>query len=165
MTQYTFAGTPTSTSRFDPSTQITEVGTRPIGGCSPSPAEVRFKKVLSVFLTDGSAGYGHALRKTEMNFDAFFDRAGAILGIDDDGTALLLDLLDPSSTVPPRSPVHRNPGDQYRQPKPAGPPEEGERLTAAARQRSAPSRYNNLDRPSPTMACRQRGAARCRLTG
>jgi len=102
LTRYTFAGTPTSTSRFDASTQITEVGTRLIGGCSPSPAEVRFKQVLSVFLTDGSAGYGHALRKTEMNFDAFFDRAGAILGIVDDGTALLLDLLDPAGTVQPR---------------------------------------------------------------
>ena len=96
----TFAGSPTSTDPADPGNHIGPVGGH-IPGCPTPPAGFTFKKILSVFLEDAAAGYGHALKKSEMNLEDFIARSAAILDIDDEGAEMLLDLLDPASSVQP----------------------------------------------------------------
>jgi hypothetical protein len=67
--------------------------------CS-NPMNFTLKDILNVFLPHSSQGFGDNLKKSEMNFDSFLNRAGKILGFSDK-VAGIKNLLDPSKTTEP----------------------------------------------------------------
>ncbi|MEL6986344.1 MAG: hypothetical protein AAGK97_00800 [Bacteroidota bacterium] len=61
-----------------------------------------FKDVLEVFLKNSSAGLNDVLKKTEMNFDSFLNRAKKIHDVlDDEKIDEIKTYLDPNSTTNP----------------------------------------------------------------
>lgn len=103
--RYTYAGEAGSTEPDPYHTSNSSVFISIPGGAQiayncPNPMNFKLKDVLNVFLPHSSQGFNDKLKKSEMNFDAFLNRAGKILGFSDKVQGIR-NLLDPSKTTEP----------------------------------------------------------------
>lgn len=83
----------------------------------PNPMNFTLKDILNVFLSHSSKGFTDKLKKSEMNFNAFLDRASRILGFTDK-VAAIKNLLDPSKTTEPRDELCTGQATMAPQPSP-----------------------------------------------